>query len=277
MKMRKFERGGFATSEDSDYNRDSLGDLIVKKDVDRVPINEVAADEKVVTDDRIARTSPAAFKSKVVTKEELAKSGLSLRDYMNKQQGLTRRGGTTPAAPVDTSVERGLPAMSAKERSAAISQIPLDDERTPVKGESASGSELGRNVKNTLNAMAGFKGVQLGQAAVEGLATPRAVAAAKGLMGGKPAAEARRIEPTMTSAAEKAKLAGELRRGAQPTKFTSPSRSKANKDTRFREDAAGVDFRKGGSAKGYASGGSVSASSRGDGIAQRGKTRGRVC
>lgn len=27
----------------------------------------------------------------VVTKEELAKSGLSLRDYMNKQQGLTRR------------------------------------------------------------------------------------------------------------------------------------------------------------------------------------------
>ena len=34
---------------------------------------------------------------------------------------------------------------------------------------------------------------------------------------------------------------------------------------------------KGGSAKGYASGGSVSASRRGDGIAQRGKTRGRMC
>ena len=38
-------------------------------------------------------TPKAAAKSKsnVVTKEELAKSGLSLRDYMNKQQGLTRR------------------------------------------------------------------------------------------------------------------------------------------------------------------------------------------
>ena len=36
-------------------------------------------------------------------------------------------------------------------------------------------------------------------------------------------------------------------------------------------------MKKGGSAKGYASGGAVSASSRGDGIAQRGKTRGRVC
>ena len=223
------------------------------------------------------RFSGPAAKPARVTMDQVKKAGFStLREYLNDQQGLKPRG--TPAAPkADMPVERGLPAMSVKERSAAISQIPLDDERKPIKGESASGSELGRNVKNTLNAMAGFKGVQLGQAAVEGLATPRAIAAAKGLMGGKQAAEVRRIEPTMTSAAEKAKLAGELRRGAQPTKFTSPSRSKANKDTHFREDAAGVEFRKGGSAKGYASGGSVSASSRGDGIAQRGKTRGRMC
>ena len=33
----------------------------------------------------------ATPKKKVVTKEELEKSGLSLRDYMNKQQGLDRR------------------------------------------------------------------------------------------------------------------------------------------------------------------------------------------
>jgi len=33
-----------------------------------------------------------AAKPKVVTKEELAKSGLSLREYMNKQQGLKPRG-----------------------------------------------------------------------------------------------------------------------------------------------------------------------------------------
>lgn len=41
----------------------------------------------------------ASAAPKVVTKEELEKSGMSLRDYMNKQQGLTRRG--APAA--DTS------------------------------------------------------------------------------------------------------------------------------------------------------------------------------
>jgi hypothetical protein len=40
--------------------------------------------------------SPA--KSKMVTKEELEKSGLSLRDYMNKQQGLTRRGSSMEKA-----------------------------------------------------------------------------------------------------------------------------------------------------------------------------------
>jgi hypothetical protein len=48
-----------------------------------------------------AKPVAAAPKAKppIVTKEELEKSGLSLRDYMNKQQGLTRRG--APAA--DTS------------------------------------------------------------------------------------------------------------------------------------------------------------------------------
>jgi hypothetical protein len=38
--------------------------------------------------------SASKAKSNMVTKEELAKSGLSLRDYMNKQQGLTRKGGS---------------------------------------------------------------------------------------------------------------------------------------------------------------------------------------
>jgi len=70
------------------------------------------------------------------------------------------------------------------------------------------------------------------------------------------------------SAAESttAKLAGELRRGAQPTKFTSPNKSTASKKTRkFNEDEGGVEFRRGGSVS--------SASKRADGCAIRGKTR----
>lgn len=41
--------------------------------------------------------SAKAQKAKIVTKEELEKSGLSLRDYLNKQQGLTRRESPKPA------------------------------------------------------------------------------------------------------------------------------------------------------------------------------------
>ena len=42
---------------------------------------------------RMAQDTFAPRKAPVVTKEQLAASGLSLRDYLNQQAGLTRRGG----------------------------------------------------------------------------------------------------------------------------------------------------------------------------------------
>jgi hypothetical protein len=61
-------------------------------------------DRRLEAAGRLRRTEPvekaapaAKAKSGIVTKEELAKSGLSLRDYMNKQKGLTRRDGKAPA------------------------------------------------------------------------------------------------------------------------------------------------------------------------------------
>jgi hypothetical protein len=59
----------------------------------------------------------AKSKSGVVTKEELAKSGLTLRDYMNKQRGLTRRDGKAPerkTAPAVSSSYRSEGANKAK-------------------------------------------------------------------------------------------------------------------------------------------------------------------
>ena len=44
-----------------------------------------------------AKPTPKA-KNKIVTKEELEKSGMSLRDYLNKQRGLTRRKEKDPTA-----------------------------------------------------------------------------------------------------------------------------------------------------------------------------------
>jgi hypothetical protein len=62
-------------------------------------------DRRLEAAGRLRRTEPvekaapaAKAKSGIVTKEQLAKSGLSLRDYMNKQKGLTRRDGKAPAA-----------------------------------------------------------------------------------------------------------------------------------------------------------------------------------
>ena len=60
-----------------------------------------AAAEEGAKDEKAMSSGPKTMsvaqpKAKVVTKEELAKSGLSLRDYMNKQQGLTRRKDASP-------------------------------------------------------------------------------------------------------------------------------------------------------------------------------------
>jgi hypothetical protein len=56
---------------------------------------------------------PAKAKSGIVTKEELAKSGLTLREYMNKQQGKTARG----SAPAKAQSKASTPAVSSSYRS----------------------------------------------------------------------------------------------------------------------------------------------------------------
>jgi hypothetical protein len=58
----------------------------------------IAEGEKISEGERVSNMPASAkpAKSKVVTKEELEKSGLSLRDYLNKQQGLTRRESPKP-------------------------------------------------------------------------------------------------------------------------------------------------------------------------------------
>jgi hypothetical protein len=61
-------------------------------------------------------------KNKIVTKEELEKSGMSLRDYLNKQRGLTRRKEKDPTA-------GDSPDKAAQEAADAID--PGRDMRTP--------------------------------------------------------------------------------------------------------------------------------------------------
>lgn len=78
------------------------GDVVYEDDpYDEMEIANRRTDRTLTPNERgAAGTSETVFpsekpKAKTVSKEELAKSGMSLRDYMNKQQGLTRKGGSS--------------------------------------------------------------------------------------------------------------------------------------------------------------------------------------
>jgi hypothetical protein len=86
--------------------RYAVGDVVYEDDpYDEMEIANRRTDRTLVPNERgAAGTSETVFpsekpvakaKSSMVTKEELAKSGMSLRDYLNKQQGLTRKGGSS--------------------------------------------------------------------------------------------------------------------------------------------------------------------------------------
>ena len=137
-----------------------------------------SGDASVAEDYAGPRTQPVAAKPKIVTKEELARSGYdNLRDYLNAQQGLTRR--KEPAEKM---------APKAEEKPAAKTGSIMD--KSPA--ERAAMVKLGLQRQEAERAM---------------------------------------------------------------------------KDFKAKQKASGS----------YAKGGKVTASSRGDGIAQRGKTRGKIC
>ena len=55
----------------------------------------------------------------IVTKEELAKSGLSLRDFLNKERGLTRRGESKISTKPELGPEMGEKMTPAESKAAA--------------------------------------------------------------------------------------------------------------------------------------------------------------
>lgn len=138
---------------------------------------------------------------------------------------------------------------------------------TGKAAESASGSETLRNLEaagNATGASAAIQGVRRGAAFGKGMwefaAGRKAAPAAKAA----PAVNAKRAAP-------KADTLDKFNAGLKKAK-SSADREKA------RQDILKADTLKtGGKVKGYAKGGSISsASSRADGIAQRGKTRGTM-
>lgn len=146
-----------------------------------------------------------------------------------------------------------------------VDQIPRD-KSTVVGGTRAGGSELGRNIANTALALGPGKLAGLGAVGVE-------------MRGARGAQEAYNKAAT-------ARRTAEMRAKGDATKLSSkPTQKSASKTTKkFDDEESNIEFKRGGkvkkasmSVKKMASGGMTSkASSRGDGIAQRGKTRGRI-
>jgi hypothetical protein len=128
-------------------------------------------------------------KPKVVTKEELAASGLSLRDYMNKQQGLTRRGSSAPAIKAEPESESsGVTRMSKEAGEAArtkfreeatpdVTKMSIADRSKLTRERARSGSSsatdtrsVNERIRSTLGMKAGGK-VSSASSRGDGIAT----------------------------------------------------------------------------------------------------------
>ena len=88
--------------------------------------------------------SPAK-KAPVVTKEQLAASGLSLRDYLNKQQGLTRRGSSSSPMSDYSNEGRGAKTSSTPDDRAesrairsSIAKSDLESGKSTVQRQDAA-------------------------------------------------------------------------------------------------------------------------------------------
>ena len=158
-------------------------------------------------------------KTPIVTKEELEKSGLSLRDYMNKQQGLTRR------------QDKVNPDMGAKADKAFLDFVKDRNQPAAAPAAPADIPAARSEVKNTPNNL-----------------------------------RAKSKEQQARGAKLRGETSGVL--GENAAKLEKEFKGSLNVADFLDSDS---------STKKFAKGGSVSASRRGDGIAQRGKTRGQMC
>lgn len=216
-----------------------------------------------------ARDKTSATKAPIVTKKQLADSGYdNLRDYLNAQKGLTRRGESTPRAP------QNAPAKA-----------------TPAQGGSGRGGQGGATA-DELEAYGKQRAAQKQaeyEAAKAKAATPEGRAEREAKVKGQ-ALEAVRPEENLIGGGAGGALKGIAalarnlanRKGASAlAEYSVPQLEAARKALPAPQRLLGM--KKGGSVKASkmssvktAKPSTSSASRRGDGIATKGKTRGRL-
>ena len=310
MKMRKFADEGFVRegkNENIDdetraramasVDKDPLGDFIKSKGLDRGPA-EAPSYGMSLEDRQTPRNKPS-----VVTKEQLnafkAKYGADkdLTDYMNAQAGgLKRR--NAPAADTSKAFDKEQQYQRAQE----AAQTPEGKARRSAM-EKSQALEGSYPVENLAGGAAGLLksgvGALLGRGAAKEAAkrveptfrekeleiikeVPRLLEGSKKLALPKPTPKLGYDKAGAKAAERGGRAEGRQAEMLKENARRSGLREDASAETRkaVRDKLGGDKFtvmKRGGSVQGYASGGSVSASRRGDGIAQRGKTRGKMC
>ena len=176
--------------------------------------------------------------NRIVSKQELEDSGLSLRDFLNRERGLTRK----PDADMKFGVN--------KQRG------PSSNDLATFKAQDLANQGLDES-GSPLNYVPRDQYMQSGKAMVD---KQDAIA---------------RLDALNAANTARYKGAGAGRGGQGGASNMDMARKNAGTDG---YDEAGNPMKRGGRVKKMAKGGiTSSASSRGDGIASRGKTRGKFC
>lgn len=248
------------TDEGSEVNADTSGDSEYQKYSETKPVEMAPA------------AAPAAAKHKIVTKEELAKSGISFRDYMNQMQKKTRRGGSEDAS--------GNPRTQAQEDAYVSKMMNFGKARSTNAAQPTSiGNEARRAGMTKATIPLDNEGRRAGRTSA-----PIPLGNEGRRLGGMKAGgnvkynfekSGKDTEKKGMKEGSKAEMA--LDKKQMPMKSGKPAFMMKKGGMAGYAKGGGIESK--GKTKGtvirMASGGSVSA--RADGIAQRGKTKFKMC
>jgi hypothetical protein len=192
-----------------------------------------------------------ATKPAIVTKKQLEDSGFdNLRDYLNAERGLTRRDGQVAVRKGEMDIKSPAEKRSATRMADVAAQKPSAERRSDTRLRDSQSASASSNDANMLLVDSAVKEIGGGRS------------------GGRGGAEAGEGSESKPAGAFRGTRSDPKPEGAYRGTRSDPKPEGAYRGTRS-------DMKKGGAVKKMASGGS--ASSRADGIAQRGKTKGRVC
>jgi len=196
--------------------------------------------------------------------------------------------------PTEKPAEKASTPSRKLSRDEMISSIPTD-KNTVEGGERVSGNEFTRNVGNTMNALAGVTGAGAANPAIRsamnaglyGRRSNQATQAGREAIANNPTRQLPGPSKADLMARDRASRAAErqtemLRENARRSGL-DPDNINADVANAIRQNMGGKDFslgmKRGGAVKKMAKGGvtkSSSASSRADGIASKGKTKGKI-